>query len=403
MRFWSFVSCTAILATLTNAAIAQISDDVIKLGVLNDQSGLYSDLSGAGSVVAARMAVDDFGGSVRGKPIEIVSADHQNKPDVGAAIARRWFDVEKVDAIVDVPHSATALAVLSVTREKNKPLLLSGPAYTEFTGKDCAPTTLAWTYDSYAMANGTVRALVKKGGDAWFFLTGDNAGSHSQERDARLFVERAGGKVVGAVRHPLNTPDFSSFLLQAQQSKAKVIGLANAGGDTVNAIKQANEFGLTNSGQMLAGLLLFITDVKAIGLKDAKGLVITDSFYWDTDDKTRVWSRRFMQLNHGRAPTSIQAGVYSSVLHYLKAIDATGSDDGLATVAKMKELPVSDFFSDNYKIRPDGRLVRDMYLLEVKRPDESSEPWDLFKVVSRIPGEEAFRPISDGGCPLVGH
>ncbi|MBR0828662.1 ABC transporter substrate-binding protein [Bradyrhizobium manausense] len=398
-----YILATYVAVALCGAtpAFSQVSDDVVKIGVLNDQGGLYADLSGPGSVVAAKMAIEDFGGAVLGKPIELVSADHQNKPDVGSTIARRWIDVEKVDAIVDVPHSATALAVLSVTREKQKVLLLSGPAYVEFTGKDCSPTTVHWTYDSYAMANGTARAMVKQGGDSWFFLTGDNAGSHSQEREAMAFVQKAGGTVLGSVRHPLNTSDFSSYLLQAQQSKAKVIGLANAGGDTVNAIKQANEFGLVQGGQRLAGLLMFITDVKAVGLDQAKGLVITDAFYWDADERTRTWSRRFMKLHNGRAPTSIQAGVYSAVLHYLKAVQAAGTDEAVAVTAKLKELPVNDFFSDDYRIRQDGRLVRDMYLLQVKTQQESKEPWDVFKVLARIPGDEAYRPIADGHCPLV--
>ena len=400
MRYLS-AACIAIALCNAAPAFSQVSNDVVKVGILNDQSGLYADLSGPGSAVAAKMAVEDFGGTVLGKPIELVSADHQNKPDVGSTIARRWIDTEKVDAIVDVPHSATALAVLSVTREKQKVLLLSGPAYVEFTGKDCSPTTVHWTYDSYAMANGTARAMVKQGGDSWFFLTGDNAGSHSQEREATAFVQKAGGTVLGSVRHPLNTSDFSSYLLQAQQSKAKVIGLANAGGDTVNAIKQANEFGLVQGGQKLAGLLMFITDVKAVGLDQAKGLVITDAFYWDADDRTRAWSRRFMKLHNGRAPTSIQAGVYSAVLHYLKAVQAAGTDEGVAVTAKMKELPVRDFFSDDYRIRQDGRLVRDMYLLQVKTPQESKEPWDIFKVLARIPGDEAYRPMAEGHCPLV--
>lgn len=386
---------------LATPAFAQVSDNVVKIGVLNDQSGLYADISGPGSTLAAKMAVEDFGGKVLGVPIEVISGDHQNKPDIGNAVARRWIDNEKVDAIVDVPHSATALAVLSVTRERNKVLMLSGPAYVEFTGKECAPTTVHWTYDSYAMANGTARAVVKQGGDSGFFITGDNAGSHSQERDAMAFVQKAGGTVVGSVRHPLNTSDFSSFLLQAQQSKAKVIGLANAGGDTVNAIKQANEFGLVKSGQKLAGLLMFISDVKAVGLEQAKGLIITDAFYWDADDRTRAWSRRFMKLFDGRAPTSAQAGVYGAVTHYLKAVQAAGTDEGVAVTAKMKELPVNDFFSDNYKIRQDGRLVRDMYLLQVKSPEESKEPWDLFKILARIPGDEAYRPMSESACPLV--
>jgi branched-chain amino acid transport system substrate-binding protein len=386
---------------LAGPAAAQISDDVVKVGVLNDRSGLYADLGGEGSVIAARMAVEDFGGTVLSKPIVITSADHQNKPDVGSTIARRWIDLEQVDAIADVPSSATALGVLSVTRQTNRMLLLSGPALSEFTGKQCAPTTIHWTYDSYSMANGTVRALIKEGGESWFFLTGDNAGSHSQERDAMTFVEKAGGKVLGAIRHPLNTLDFSSYLLQAQGSGAKIIGLANAGGDTVNSIKQAAEFGITQSGQRLAGLLMFISDVHAIGLKDAQGLVVTEAFYWDLNEKTRAWSRRFMEKHSGRAPTAAQAGVYGAVLHYLKAIDKAGTDDSLAVSKAMKELPVNDMFSDNFKIREDGRVVRDMYLLEVKSPEESKEPWDYYKVLARTPGNEAYRPMAEGGCPLV--
>jgi branched-chain amino acid transport system substrate-binding protein len=386
---------------LVGPAAAQVSDDVVKVGVLNDRSGLYADLGGEGSVIAARMAVEDFGGTVLSKPIVITSADHQNKPDVGSTIARRWIDLEQVDAIADVPSSATALGVLSVTRQTNRMLLLSGPALSEFTGKQCAPTTIHWTYDSYSMANGTVRALIKEGGESWFFLTGDNAGSHSQERDAMTFVEKAGGKVLGAIRHPLNTLDFSSYLLQAQGSGAKIIGLANAGGDTVNSIKQAAEFGITQSGQRLAGLLMFISDVHAIGLKDAQGLVVTEAFYWDLNEKTRAWSRRFMEQHGGRAPTAAQAGVYGAVLHYLKAIDKAGTDDSLAVSKAMKELSVNDMFSDNFKIREDGRVVRDMYLLEVKSPEESKEPWDYYKVLARTPGDEAYRPMSEGGCPLV--
>ncbi|MGF7212806.1 branched-chain amino acid transport system substrate-binding protein [Skermanella aerolata] len=395
---------TAALAAgiaLAGPAAAQISDDVVKVGVLNDRSGLYADLGGEGSVIAARMAVEDFGGTVLGKPIVITSADHQNKPDIGSTIARRWIDLEQVDAIADVPSSATALGVLSVTRQTNRMLLLSGPALSEFTGKQCAPTTIHWTYDSYSMANGTVRALIKQGGESWFFLTGDNAGSHSQERDAMAFVEKAGGKVMGAIRHPLNTLDFSSYLLQAQGSGAKIIGLANAGGDTVNSIKQAAEFGITQSGQRLAGLLMFISDVHAVGLKDAQGLVVTEAFYWDLNEKTRAWSRRFMEKHGGRAPTAAQAGVYGAVLHYLKAIDKSGTDDSLTVSKAMKELPVNDMFSDNFKIREDGRVVRDMYLLEVKSPEESKEPWDYYKVLARTPGDEAYRPMSEGGCPLV--
>ncbi len=386
---------------LTSPAAAQVSDDVVRVGVLNDQSGIYADIGGQGSVVAARMAVEEFGGTVIGKPVDVISGDHQNRPDVGSVIARRWIDLEKVDAIVDVPSSATALGVLSVTREKNRMLLLSGPGLSDFTGRQCSPTSVHWTYDTYAMANGTARALVQQGGDTWFFITGDNAGSHSQERDATEFVKRAGGRVLGSVRHPLGTSDFSSFLLQARGSRAKVIGLANAGNDTVNAIKQAKEFGITQGGQKLAALLMFISDIHAIGLADAQGLVFTDSFYWDSNAGTRAWSKRFMERHGGRAPTSAQAGVYGAVLHYLKAIKDAGTDEPSLVAKRMKELPVNDFWSDDFKIRQDGRLVRDMYLFEAKKPSDSKGPWDYYKVLARVPGDEAYRPMSEGGCPLV--
>lgn len=386
---------------LASPAAARVSDDVVRIGVLNDQSGIYADLGGQGSVVAARMAAEEFGGAVLGKPVDVIFGDHQNKADVGSVIARRWIDLEKVDCIVDVPSSATALGVLNVTREKNRMLLLSSPGLSDFTGRQCSPTSVHWTYDTYAMANGTARALVRQGGDTWFFLTADNAGSHAQERDATEFVRKAGGKVLGSARHPIATSDFSSFLLQARGSKAKVIGLANAGNDTVNAIKQAKEFGVTQGGQKLAALLMFITDVHAIGLADAQELVFTDSFYWDANDQTRAWSKRFMQRHGGRAPTSAQAGVYGAVLHYLKAIKEAGTDESVAVAQKMKELPVNDFWSDNFTIRRDGRLVRDMYLFEVKKPSESSGPWDYCKVLARVPGDEAFRPASEGGCPLA--
>ncbi len=386
---------------LTSPAAAQVSDDVVRVGVLNDQSGIYADIGGQGSVVAARMAVEEFGGTVIGKPVDVISGDHQNRPDIGSVIARRWIDLEKVDAIVDVPSSATALGVLSVTREKNRMLLLSGPGLSDFTGRQCSPTSVHWTYDTYAMANGTARALVQQGGDTWFFITGDNAGSHSQERDATEFVKRAGGRVLGSVRHPLGTSDFSSFLLQARGSRAKVIGLANAGNDTVNAIKQAKEFGITQGGQKLAALLMFISDIHAIGLADAQGLVFTDSFYWDSNAGTRAWSKRFMERHGGRAPTSAQAGVYGAVLHYLKAIKDAGTDEPSLVAKRMKELPVNDFWSDDFKIRQDGRLVRDMYLFEAKKPSDSKGPWDYYKVLARVPGDEAYRPMSEGGCPLV--
>ncbi len=391
----------ALLAGQAQKAHAQISDNVVRIGVLNDQSGIFSDNAGPGSVAAARMAVEDFGGSVLGKPIAIVSADHQNKPDIAAAIARKWIDVDGVDAIADLAGSAPAFAALTVTREKNKLLLLSSPASTDFTGPQCAPTTIHWTYDSYALAKGTVQAVVQKGDDRWFFLTADSAGSHAMEKDAMAFVAKAGGKTVGAVRHPFNTADFSSFLLQAQTSGAKVIGLASAGMDAVNTIKQASEFGIQSSGQKFAGLVMYIGDVDGIGLKDAQGLMVTEPFYWDLNEKTRAWSERFRRLRDGRVPSSIQAGVYGSVLHYLKAVEAAGTDEGLAVAKAMKRLPVNDFFTENGRVREDGRVIRDMYLFRVKTPAESSGRWDYYTLQARIPGEQAFRPLEEGGCPLV--
>jgi branched-chain amino acid transport system substrate-binding protein len=391
----------ALALASTPSARAQLSGDVVRIGVLNDQSGVYSDLSGLGSVLAARMAVEDFGGSLNGKPIEIISADHQNKPDVGAAIARKWLDVDGVDAIVDVPHSATALAVLNITRERNKPLFLSGSAASEITGPLCSRTSVHWTYDSYANGKAIVTALSKQGLKTWFFLTGDNAGTQALERDAVTFIKETGGQVIGSVRHPLGAPDFSSYLLQAQASPSQIIGLANAGGDTINSVKQAAEFGIRQSGKNFAGLLLFITDVKSIGLENAQGLYSIESFYWDLDDKTRAWSKRFSERHAGRKPTAAQAGVYGSVLHYLKAVKETGTDEGVPVVDKMKQMPVNDFWSNDFEIRQDGRLVRDMYLFQVKRPAESTGEWDLYRLVSRIPGDQAFRPLADGGCPLV--
>ena len=386
---------------LAQSAAAQVSDNVVRIGVLNDQSGLYADLAGPGSTLAAQMAVEDFGGSVLGKPVEIVSGDHQNKPDIASSLARRWIDNERVDAIVDIPHSASALAVLGVAREKNKALLLSGPAYVEFTGKECSPITVHWTYDSYAMANGTAGAVVKQGGNSWFFLTGDNAGSHSQERDAMAFVKKAGGQVNGAIRHPLNTADFSSFLLQAQQSKAKVIGLANAGNDTILAVRAAADFGIVSGGQKVAAMLTFLSDIHALGLKTAQGLQLTESFYWNLNDGTRAWSKRFGDRMNGRMPTMVHAGVYSALTHYLKAVKATGSTDADKVAAAMRDIPVSDVVLPKASVRQDGRIIRPYYLFEVKKPEESKAPYDYYKLVREIPGEEAARPLNEGNCPLV--
>ena len=386
--------------TLSAAAHAQISGDIVKIGVMNDMSGLYADISGPGSVEAAKMAIADFGGSVNGKKIEVVSADHQNKPDIGGAIARQWYDNDGVDAIVDVPTSSVALAVQDVARERKKAFLISGAAASDLTGKACSPTGIHWTYDTVALANGTGSAVVKAGGDTWFFITADYAFGHALERDTASVVTASGGKVLGTVKVPLNTPDFSSYLLQAQSSKAKIIGLANAGGDTINSIKQASEFGIVEGGQKLAGLLVFITDVNSLGLKTANGLQLTSAFYWDQNDETRAWSKRFMEkINH--APTMVQAGVYGAVMHYLNAIKATGSDDGVTVVKKMKETPVNDFMTKNGKILESGRLIRDMYLFEVKKPSESKGPWDHFKQIATIPGEQAFKRPGGNECPLV--
>jgi len=383
------------------AAAQGISNDVVKLGVLNDQSGVYADLAGQGSVVAAQMAVEDFGGTVLGKSIQITSADHQNKPDVGASIANRWIDTEQVDAIVDVPTSSVALAIQEITRNKNRAHLNSTAGTTDLTGKACSPTAVHYTYDTYALANGTGRAMVQQGADTWFFITADYAFGHSLEQNTADAVKKAGGKVLGTVRAPFPNNDFSSFLLQAQGSGAKVIGLANAGGDTINAIKQAREFGITQAGQQLAGLLVFISDIHSLGLDTTQGLILTTGFYWNHDDKAREWSKRWSQRMNGRMPTMVQAGVYSAVTHYLNAIKAAGTDDAKTVVAKMKEMPINDFFATNGKIRADGRMVHDMYLAQVKTPQESKAPWDYYKILRTIPGDEAFRPMEEGDCPLV--
>jgi len=391
----------AIVAVSALPAHAQISDNVIKIGVLNDQSSLYADLAGQGSVVAARMAVEDFGADKKGMKVEIVSADHQNKPDVGSSITRQWIDVDKVDVIVDVPNSGVALAVNQIVRDKGKAFLVSGAATADLTGKACSPNTIHWTYDTWALANGTGNAIVKTGGDTWFFLTADYAFGHALERDTEAVVTKAGGKVIGKVRHPLNTQDFSSFLLQAQASKAKIIGLANAGGDTTNAIKQAAEFGIVRGGQNLAGLLVFITDVHALGLDKAQGLILTETFYWDSNDRTRAFAKRFAERNRQIYPTMVHAGVYSSVLHYLKAVEALKSDDGTRVIAKMKEMPTDDPLFGKGSIRVDGRKIHPAYLFEVKKPSESKGAWDYYKLRSTIPADQAFRPLDQGDCPLV--
>ena len=381
-------------------ANAQISDDVVKIGVLTDMSSLYADATGKGSVAAVQMAITDYGGKVKGKPVEVIAADHQNKPDVGVSIARNWYDNEKVDAIFDVPTSSVALPISALTREKNKIHINSGGGTSDLTGVACSPNTVHWTYDTYALSSVAGKAMVKRGEDTWFFITADYAFGMALERDAANVVKESGGKVLGDVRHPLNSSDFSSFLLQAQASKAKVIGLANAGGDTTNALKQAAEFGIMQGGQKMIALLLEITDTHSLGAKATQGLIVTDAFYWDRDDESRAFSNRFKE-KIGRMPTMIQAGLYSATMHYLKAIDAIGTDDSMKVMAQMRETPVNDFFAKNGKIRIDGRMVHDMYLFEVKKPEESKGEWDLYKLLATVPGDEAFRPLDTGNCPLV--
>jgi branched-chain amino acid transport system substrate-binding protein len=398
MRLTTFIVAAGIAAVTAGGAAAQTTP--VKIGVLTDMSSLYSDITGPGALAAVQMAVDDFGGTVAGMPIEIVSADHQNKPDVGADIARQWYDQAGVDVIVDVPTSSVALAVQEVSREKHKIVLLTAPASSDITGKKCSPYSVQSVFDTYALAHVTGGAVVESGGDSWFFITADYAFGHALERDTAKVVEAAGGKVVGRVDVPLNTLDFSSFLLQAQNSKARIIGLANAGGDTINALKQGAEFGIAEGGQKFAGLLVFITDVNSLGLKTAQGLQLTTAFYWDMNDETRAWSKRFFALRN-RMPTMLQAGDYSAIHHYLSAIKAAGSKDADKVMAAMRALPVNDFMTKNGKLRIDGRVMRDMYLFEVKKPSESHYPWDYFKLVRTVPAEEAYRPLDQGGCPLV--
>jgi branched-chain amino acid transport system substrate-binding protein len=399
-RCAALIACTGL--GLATPALAQ--DKTVKIGVLNDMSSLYADIGGPNSVAAVKMAVEDSGLGAKGWKIEVLSSDHQNKPDVGVNIARQWIDVDKLDAVVDTPTSSVALAVSNLVKEKNSILINSGGASADITGKACTPNTLSVTYDTYMLANGTGKALTKAGGDSWFFLTADYAFGHALERDTAAVVTATGGKVLGGVKHPLNTSDFSSFLLQAQSSKAKVVGLANAGGDTTNAIKQASEFGIVAGGQKLAALLLFINDVHSLGLKTAQGLTFTESFYWDMNDNTRQWSKRFQKLSpKGTMPSMTVAGLYSGVLHYLKTLETMGgnSHDGAKVVAKMKELPTDDPLFGKGTIRVDGRKLLPAYLFEVKKPEESKYPWDYYKLIATTPAEEAARPLSESECPLV--
>jgi len=392
------IAATA-LAVLAGASAAQAAEGPVKIGVLNDMSSLYADIGGKGSTIAAQMAAEDAG-NVLGQPVQVVSADHQNKPDVGSAIARRWYDEEGVDVITDVPTSSVALAVNEVSRDKKKLALFVGPASSDLTGPKCSPYSADWVYDTWALAHGTGSAVVQQGGKTWFFITADYAFGHALERDTAAVVTASGGKVLGDVKVPLNTSDFSSYLLQAQASGAKVIGLANAGGDTINSIKQGAEFGIVKGGQKFAGLLIFLTDVHSLGLQTAEGLQLTSPFYWDQNDETRKFAKRF-QERHGRPPTFTQAGTYSAMHHYLAAIKAIGTKDPLKVMAKMRETPINDFMTKNGKLRIDGRVIRDMYLFEVKKPSESKGEWDLYKLLQTIPADKAFRPLDEGNCPLV--
>ncbi len=397
MRILIAAAAAALLGTAAHA-----EDLAVKIGVMSDMSGLYADLGGPGSVAAAKLAVEDFNPAAHGMKVELVTGDMQNKPDVGSNLARQWFDVDHVDMIVDVPNSGVALAVNEVAREKNKVFLVSGAASSDLTGPKCSPNTIHWTYDTWMLANGTGKALVKTGGDTWFFMTADYAFGHALERDTTAVVLANGGKVLGSVSIPLNNADFSSFLLQAQSSKAKVIGLANAGGDTINSIKQGAEFGITAGGQKFAGLLVFISDVNSLGLKTAQGLVLTETFYWDMNDATRAWTKRWQAQMPGKFPTMVQAGVYSAVTHYLKTVAALkSSGDGKAVVAKMKALPTDDPLFGKGSIRVDGRKIHPAYLFEVKKPEESKYPGDYYKLRATIPADEAFRPLKDDNCPLV--
>lgn len=402
MKFSLNTLLACMLATVGLNAHAQISDGIVKIGVLNDMSGLYADITGPGSVVAAKMAVEDYLKSSKSSlKIEIVSADHQNKADIGSNIARQWYDTGKVDMIIDVPTSSVALAISQVSREKGKIHVNTGAATADLTGKACSPNTIHWLYDTWMLANGTGKAVVQHGGSSWFFLTADYAFGQALERDTEAVVLKNGGKVLGKVRHPLATQDFSSFLLQAQASKAKVIGLANAGGDTTNAIKQAYEFGIVKGGQTLAGLLVFLTDIHSLGLEKAQGLYLTETFYWDLNDQTRAWSKRFAALHGGKYPSMDQAGVYAGILHYLKAIDAGKNDDGTKVAQKMKDLPTDDVLFGKGSIRKDGRKLHPAYLFEVKKPSESKGPYDYYKLLATIPADQAFRPLNEGDCPLV--
>jgi branched-chain amino acid transport system substrate-binding protein len=395
----SAVIGAVVAISLTAAGATGKEQQPVKIGVLTDMTSIYSQDGGPGSVEAAHMAVEDFGGSVLGKPIEILFADDRNDSGLGVSIARRWY-AEGVDAITDVANSAVALAVEQVSREAKRIVLFSGPASADLTGQNCSPYAVDWTYDTYALAHGTAKAIVRSGGDSWFFIAADYAFGYAMQRDASNVIRSDGGIVLGSVFVPLGMPDFSQYLLQAKTSAAKVVGLAISGQEMISAIKQASEFSIVQDGQRLAGLLVFITDVHSLGLERAQGLLMTSAYYWDQNNKTRAWSKRFFS-KMGRMPTMVQAGVYGAVTHYLKAVQAAGSDDADAVVTKMREMPINDFMTHDGKLRIDGRVMRDMYLFEVKKPAESKYPWDYLKLLQTIPAAEAFRPLNEGGCPLV--
>jgi branched-chain amino acid transport system substrate-binding protein len=397
MRFSDYLGLIGLCAC-THVAAAQISDEIIKVGILTDLHATYAEIGGQGAIIAAQMAIDDFGGKIQGKPIELISGDHQNKADVAANIARDWFDNQKVDVIAEMVTSSTALAVQQLGKTKNRMVITTGAASPSLTNKDCSPTGIHWVFDTYSLASGTANAIIQQGGDSWFFLTADYTFGHALEDDVSRVIKARGGKVLGSAKHPFQTPDFSEFLEKAQASKAQIIGLANAGNDTINSIKQAAKMGITQAGQKLAGLLVFITDIHSLGLEATQGLLFTTAFYWDYDEQTRAWSERFIAKHH-RAPTMVQAGVYSALTHYFKAIDALKTDEATEVIAKMRELPINDFFARHGKLREDGRMVHDMYLVEVKKPSESKKPWDYYNIKQVIPSEQAFRSLEQSTCP----
>jgi branched-chain amino acid transport system substrate-binding protein len=400
----STVACIAALglAILPVAAKAQLSDGVLKIGVINDQSGMYEDITGAKSVAAVKLAIEDFGGTVLGKPIEVIVGDHQNKPDIATAIVRNWIDTKQVDAIADTTGSGIALALQELTRNANRTLLIASSATSDLTGKNCSDTSTQWSYDTYSLAKGTARGITLQGGDTWFIIAADYAFGHAMQRDATAFIEQNGGKVIGAVRAPLGSSDYSSFLLQAQASKAKIVGFATASSDTITAVKQAGEFGIVAKGQKLGGLLVFINDVDALGLQASQGLMLTTSFYWDLNEETRAWTKRFWQkAGNAKPPNMLQAGLYAATLHYLKAVQAAGTDEAKAVAVKMREMRVNDFYNKDVEVRADGRVMHKMYLVEVKSPAESKYKFDYYKPIVEISPQDAFRPLAEGGCPLI--